>query len=331
MSSSTSSFKPAKRWLVVLALLGIFGALEVFTRTRLFGSSKDFRRFAGYDERARKLEEGAGVRFALVGNSSTDRGVDPAALHEALAANGLSATEDLFVADRSRINTWHFMLGKYFFRPGVRPDWVVVTFYENDLEDGNQIEIGRLAQFFTSVRDWPSVFDVDLPDLSQRADFVISSGWATFAAKERIRERVLKGLVPNFEDYALHANGAIYGYERRRAALAAGALRRPGTYRALQRLLQTASESGVRLIFVAYPTRPVPGRLQYEVPEATLAVLRQAKVPFIDLRRVEGLESAEWYEDDVHLNPQGRVPYSKALARELARVVREHGAAVPGS
>lgn len=325
MSSSTSNSDSLVagrpwRWQVPLALLLIFGALEIFTRTRLFNSSKDFRRFAGYPEKARHLEQRDGVRLALMGNSATDRGVDLPTLQNTFAAAGAHVSADLFVADQSRINTWQFMLQKYFVTPGIRPDWVVVTFYEDDLQDGNTVEIGRLAQFFTSVRDWPSVFSVDLPDWSQRIEFMLGSFWATFAASERIRERTLEALIPDFRPYTEAANTAIYEHNHRRArvtAASASTAARAHSLRALQRLLRTGADAGIRLAFVAYPTRTDSGRAQYVLAPETLQVLKDAGAPFFDLRRVDGLEGDAMYDDEVHLSAAGRIPYSKALATAL--------------
>ena len=328
MSSSTSSSSVGargRRWQVPLALLVIFGALELFTRTRLFNSSKDFRRFAGYGEKARHLEGSDGARLALMGNSATDRGVDLPTLQAAFAASGARVTADLFVADQSRINTWQFMLQKYFFAPGLHPDWVVITFYEDDLQDGNAVEIGRLAQFFTSVRDWPSVFALDLPEWGQRVEFVLASGWATFAASERMRERALEALVPDFRSYAAQANASIYEHNRRRRPARVDTTSAPApaprTHRALQRLLRTAADHGVRLAFVAYPTRLDSGRPPYVVPPETLQVLRDAGAPFFDLRHVAGLQGDAMYDDEVHLSAAGRIPYSRALATALTPLI----------
>src|SRR3954471_8748041 len=139
---------------VALGVVLFLIALELFTRFRLFEMSKDFRRFGSYPARARTLVETTGpVRLAFIGNSATDRGVDARVVDATLAGAGRPARSDLFVADQSRVDTWRFILERYFAAPGLRPDMVVVTFYENDLEDGNPVEIGRLAQFFTGVRD----------------------------------------------------------------------------------------------------------------------------------------------------------------------------------
>ena len=328
MSSSTSSSEAAPRrlrWQVPVFLLLIFGAVELFTRTRLFDTSKDFRRFAGYGQKARRLEQAPGVRMALIGNSATDRGVDVPTLQQAFAAEGARVTADLFVADQSRINTWQYMLQKYFVTPGLHPEWVVVTFYEDDLQDGNAVEIGRLAQFFTGVRDWPEVFALDLPEWGQRIEFVLSSFWATFAASERMRERALEALIPDFKSYAGTANATIYEHNRRRWAAAAAAeppAAHARTSHALERLLRTAREHNLHLAFVAYPTRTDAGRQVYAIPPETVQVLAASGAPLFDLRHVPGLEGDAMYDDEVHLSAAGRIPYSRALAGALLPLTR---------
>lgn len=323
MSSSTSSSRPRfDRRVLLLLVLCAFG-LEVFTRTKLFQMSKDFRRFGGYGERAQHLVHEDGFRIALIGNSATDRGVDlPVFLSTIRETAKKPVQADLFVADQSRINTWQFMLERYFFRPELKPDLIAITFYEDDLQDGNAVEIGRLAQFFTTVADWPQVFRVDLPDLNQRAEFVLSSFWATFAARERIKERVLELLIPNYKEYTEQANAVNFQHNRRKHGPAAGAAaERPVTHAALRRLLDEARQRGFRLCFVAYPTLTDGDRPPYEVAPQTLALLGDAGTPYFDLRRLPELRP-EHYADEVHLNESGKPLYSRRLAQALATLVK---------
>jgi hypothetical protein len=336
MPSSTSSSEPVpsparpgrmplldrRVW---LGLLALFVLLEIFTRTRLFAMSKDFRRFRTYPERAQALTESTGaVRLAFMGNSATDRGVDPRVVETALGARGVTARADLFVADQSRIDTWRFMFERYFAAPGRRPDLVAVTFYENDLEDGNVVEIGRLAQFFTTVKDWPEVFAGSVHGLDDRASFVIASGWATYAASDRIRERVMEALVPGFREHSERVNQIIFRHESARAAPAAAAPHAP-SFQVLGRLLARASERGIPLVFVAYPSLLNQGELQegqmpYELPPELLATLRAGGARLLDLRRVPGLRR-EHYADEVHLTEAGKPLYSQAFGAALATVL----------
>jgi hypothetical protein len=336
MSSSTFSSDLRPVWpelrrtglvvlvLVVCALLG----LELFARTKLVSMSKDLRRFSTYGDRTRELvARPDGRRVLLVGNSATDRGIDLPTFEATLsAARGGPGHGALLVADQSRINTWHFMLERFVFRPGLRPDLVVVTFYENDLEDGNRVEIGRLAHFFTDVRDWPSVFMVDLPTLDQQADFVLSSFSAAFATRERVKERLLRVLIPRYESFTTDVNAVIFKHEAARVQKAPEAA--PPGHVALDRLLARARQAGVRLAFVAYPTLTANGRLPYEIEPETRRRLEAAGAPLIDLRHVPGLD-ADLYDDEVHLNERGRPPYSAALARALAPLLTDPAASPP--
>ena len=324
MSSSTSSSDRAP-WVpllsrkVWLGLLVFLGALEIFTRVSLHDRSKDFRRFGGYPAKAAALVATANAqRIAFIGNSATDRGVDPRVVEAALARNGRpAAAAELFVADQSRIDTWRYIFERYFARPERNPDLVVVSFYENDLEDGNPIEIGRLAQFFTTIRDWPELFRVNLRTLDDRASFVISSFSATYAASDRIRERILPALVPGFRDHSERINEIIFQHEQQRRQRRAEAPTRP-RFAAVERLLDRAAERGVKLCFVAYPTLVAGGRSPYDLAPELLALLARRAIPLIDLRNVPGL-GPEFYADEVHLTEAGRARYSAALGEALAR------------
>ena len=324
MSSSTSSSDRAP-WVpllsrkVWLGLLVFLGALEIFTRVSLHDRSKDFRRFGGYPAKAAALVATANAqRIAFIGNSATDRGVDPRVVEAALARNGRpAAAAELFVADQSRIDTWRYIFERYFARPERNPDLVVVSFYENDLEDGNPIEIGRLAQFFTTIRDWPELFRVNLRTLDDRASFVISSFSATYAASDRIRERILPALVPGFRDHSERINEIIFQHEQQRRQRRVEAPTRP-RFAAVERLLDRAAERGVKLCFVAYPTLVAGGRSPYDLAPELLALLARRAIPLIDLRNVPGL-GPEFYADEVHLTEAGRARYSAALGEALAR------------
>ena len=293
----------------------VFALLELGTRYRLFNMSKDFRRFRGYPAKAQALVDGPGpLRIALIGNSATDRGVDAGVVEAAMAGQGRPAHVGLFVADQSRIDSWRFIFERYFAAPGLRPDLVVVTFYEGDLEDGKAVEIGRLAQFFTTVHDWPEVLTVNLHNLDDRASFILASGWATFAASDRIRERLYEAVVPNFQDDAARVNMVVYTHEER-ARLAHPAP--PPTFVALGRLLDRAAEVHVPLCVVAYPTLDTARGAPYPVSPELVALLRARGATFVDLRRIPGL-GPDFYADDVHLTESGRRPYSEALAAAIA-------------
>ncbi|APR84970.1 Hypothetical protein A7982_10319 [Minicystis rosea] len=302
--------------LLVLALLA--GGMEAVTRWVLFPASKDLRRFTTYPTRARTLAAANGVRLAFIGNSLTERGVDPALVRASLKDDfACDASADMFVADGSHINTWRWMVEEELWKPNLTPDLLIITFYEDGLEDGKRLEIGRLAQFFTDAGDWGELFRHDLTTLEQRADLVVSSAWATFAARERIKERVFT-LLPGYTAYAQRENESTL---RARSPHVAD-----GTARdALSRFLGRARANGSEVLFVAFPSRPRDPKAEvpYDVPVEMRQMIADAGMSYLDLRRMPEL-TPDCYDDDIHLNEAGRRIYSARFARELVPFIRLH-------
>jgi hypothetical protein len=315
-SISSSDDRPFRRILVrlVLVLLVVFVGLEIVTRALLLPRSRDFVRFAGYPRRAEELVHADGLRIAFIGNSAIQRGLDPTQFVAQLPNPTRRPVHvDLFVADGAEVNTWHYLMKRAFWQRDLNPNWFVVTFFGNALEDGNTIEIGRLALFFTEPADWPDVCALDLPTYSERAEFVLSSGWATFAARDRIRKRVLAEVVPDYKDFvedlhALRAHAVPPTSER--------------TCRVLERFLAAAREHGNRICFVAFPTRPSGVQPVYEINPKVPRLIHAAGMALLDLRSVPGL-AAEHYEDDYHLTPAGAAIYTRHFTQAISPII-EH-------
>jgi hypothetical protein len=306
---------------IALPPLVVMVLLEIVTRAWLLPASRDFRRFPAYPARAQELVDRDGLRIALVGNSATEQGVESELLAATLEGYGLGPVHvDHFVADGSQVNTWYFILERCFWSAGRRPDLVVLNFFgARGLADEEQMDIGRLAQCFTTVRDWPEVFQTDLPGGSQRVEFALSSFWATYATRQRIKDRLLGQVIPAYKDFTAEINRETFAHQQRQAA---GDRPRPSAqYRALERLLRRAREQDSRLCFVAFPYHP-PGGKPYEVDSAGLQRLAQEGTLYLDLRQVDEL-AASMYQDEVHLNQAGRSVYSRRLARALAPLLKQ--------
>ncbi len=298
----------ARKWIVLATILLVFLALEAVTRTKLFHASKDLSRFEKYPERARALCALPGEHVVFVGNSLTGEGVDPDQFGTQLGVNA-----GLFVADASHINTWYWLIRHEFYRQGIAPEVMIFNFYANSLDDGRRLELGRLAQFFTDRRDWSELFTHDVTSLEPRAEFILSSFWATYAVRDRIKERALD-LVPDFQDFAADMNAVNYAHEAQR--IPSGPKARP-TYLALERTMEDAKAHGVRLLFVAFPTQPPAGETSpYAIADDLRREIQNAGELLLDLRVVPQLEKRH-YRDDVHLNAEGRTIYTRFLAEQV--------------
>jgi hypothetical protein len=298
----------ARKWVVLATIVLAFLTLEAVTRTKLFHASKDLSRFEKYPARARALCAMPGEHVVFVGNSLTGEGVDAEQFGTELGVNA-----GLFVADASHINTWYWLIRHEFYRQGIAPDVMILNFYANSLDDGRRLELGRLAQFFTDRGDWPELFAQDITSLEPRAEFILSSFWATYAVRDRIKERALD-LIPDFQDFAGDMNTINFAHEAQRVP---SGPKRPATHLALERTMADAKAHDVRLLFVAFPTQPPAGQTSpYEIASDLRQEIQNAGELLLDLREVPQLEKRH-YRDEIHLNAEGRTIYTRFLAEQI--------------
>lgn len=316
MSSSTSNSDRRARvktlLAVVLGLAALAGGLEMTTRWMLYPRSQDFVRFADYPQRAAELCNKPGLRIAFVGNSATQCGVKPEQLVRQLTdLNHQPAHAELFLADGSSLNTWHYMVKQSFWRPHQNPDWLVVNFFNENLQDGAALEIGRLAQFFTGPDDWDELCEFDLPDFSKRAEFVASRHSATFAARDRIKARLLFEIIPEYREFAGELNQKQF--QQTKASTTKEA--RPATHRVLERFLDCAKRNRTNVIFVAFPTQR-EASTPYPLHADAERLIRASGAHLIDLRRTSELHK-DHYLDEIHLTDAGAQIYTRRLVQAV--------------
>ena len=90
-------------------------------------------------------------------------------------------------------------------------------------------------------------------------------------------------------------------------------------------LISRARAHDVRLVFVAYPTRPdksTSDSVGYEVDAAAINVVRDTGMQFLDLRKIDGL-TAEMYQDGIHLTPEGKAFFTGVLGKKLVSLINE--------
>ena len=322
MSSSTSSSDavPAARGRavrIVLLLVAALALLEGVTRELLVPASKDLSRFETYGARARQLVAAPVPRVALIGNSTAERGVLLDLLREEwLPRTGHPLSVDMFVADGSGVNTWYWIVAHDFWNRGLKPDLFVVIYYGSGLTDSSVMEVGRIARYFSDADDRSALFAHDFITLEQRVDFLLSSMSQAWAARDRIRERTLK-LIPGYEAFATQTNAINFQHERRRES---GAVAPKHTYRAFHRFVDRARQEGVPVVFVAFPSRAKEhGAIPYELSPEALREIADAGMQHLDLRRVAGLSPA-MYADDIHLNGEGQLVFTRELAEQIVKV-----------
>jgi hypothetical protein len=312
MILSTSNSKIIK---VVLLLVFFLLVGEVLIRYFLFNASKDFSRYSTYEERARVLVHQPGLRIAFVGNSMTEMGIDVSVFCDALRDTGIGqVSAEMFVADGSEVVTWYYMLQHLFWKRGYSPDLVIVLFNDYSFSGAEIVELGRLAQFFTSLTDWPELLLNDLRDTSSRLEFMVSSVWAAYAARERVKERTMKLLCIDYKEYL----GKLYSVSRQMAAdKSSPSGRQHNLHSNLERLVTRSKVFKTEICFVSFPNLH-----QYNVDPEVIEIIRYGGDHFIDMTNIPQLRP-EAYIDDFHLNESGRVFFSKYLSQRLLPILSQ--------
>jgi hypothetical protein len=312
MILSTSNSKISK---IVLLLVFLLLAVEVLVRYFLFDTSKDFSRYSTYEERARVLAHQPGLRIAFVGNSMTEMGIDLSVFRDALRNTGIGqVSAEMFVADGSEVVTWYYMLQHLFWKRGYSPDLIIVLFDDYSFSGAENVELGRLAQFFTSPADWPELLRNDLRDTSSRLEFMVSSVWATYAARERVKERTMKLLCINYKEYLLK----LYSVSREKAS-GKGPLGRGqhNLHSNLARMVARSKNFKTEFCFISFPNLH-----KYDVEPEVIEIIRSGGDHFIDMTRIPQLRP-EAYIDDFHLNEIGRVFFSEYLSQRLLPILSQ--------
>jgi hypothetical protein len=268
--------------------------------------SKDIRHIREIPTIVERLQNTQSSRVLFLGNSLTRAGVDLETLRQAIQAPaGKALTLESIYPDDTTICDWYYVYRTFLVNRRVNPDLVVVGYALDHLEDHAPLHMGRLGGYFGGWAALPEAFRYDIPEVGDRVQYALSSTSRLFADQERIRDRLLDFVVPNYRESAQALNSAALQSTRNRQE------RNQPTYQRLQRFIRLLQTNGTKLILVAMP---LPS--SYSIPDALTATVAAEGASLLDLRHVEGL-AKEDFPDHYHLSPKGAQIYSSALSTRL--------------
>ena len=316
MNLSTSSFNGLKTALVVLALLLV---VEAGMRRLEPYLSADVEHIESIPQIVSQFGQ-TSHDLLFLGSSMIRHGVDVDALEPVLAAQGVAPGTFAFsfiYPDASDILDWTYLY-HHLGPAAAQPDVIVINFAGDRLQDvhPNPQQVRRIARHHTSLRDVPAAFTRDFTTLSQRAEFLLSKTFVSFAHRERVRMRLMATL-PLYRQTqrSLNETQLAQASVATPAAVTPAATPAPGRYTRLKRFLAEIDTRSVRVVFVATPVRD-----PYRIDPALRTLLTDEGAELIDTRSVPGLPPAV-FDDALHLSPEGAEIYSRALAEKLAPVL----------
>jgi hypothetical protein len=312
MPSSTSGSK-SKAIAYAKALAAICAVLilvfEITSVYLLKHQSATYTRISlQYDEALKIHPAGAGEppSVLIVGNSLLLHGVQLNRLQELTSSR--MRLYPIFL-EATGYYDWLYALHGLFLR-GARPQVVILGVGVNYfLENGVRQDYAPMM--FFSARDTLDVASDLKLDRTASSNLLLAHSSTFWDTRSAIRMQVLKHMVPHLED--------LFSLVNQKPAVPEGREFAEITIPRLQRLRELCEANGARLILLVPPTLD-SGNAVNEMTAAAQAAGVEVSVP-IDPATL----SAKFYQPDgMHLNRDGAVLFTSALARELPEKVAAH-------
>lgn len=305
---------PHSEVLVIVTVLTALIAAEIVLRANQSALSGDIAHLERTTLITFQVSEGSGLRVLFWGNSLLGEGVDVDGLVPGLeAALDTPLSVGLVRPDGTTPLEWQYLFRKAVLNTGTPPDVLVLAFGPGHLKDRPAAPLlSRLAVHHVDLPDIPLLFEQDVHTLEARARFLTARVSAVFALAERIQPRIMDVAVPRYTDLApillLRQNSDdVETVEGDPAA--------ETSYHQLRSLLSAAKEAGVVVVAL-----PMPAPELWPLDQEEVAVLSEYGAVLLDVRGDVELK-AERFPDGVHLDREGRVAFTDAVAARLPDVI----------
>lgn len=307
MNLSIFSSKTEVRAIVGVVLLLL--ACEGFVRVAEVKISNDISHIREMPAIVERLRNANSPRVLFLGNSLTRDGVDLQAIRQAVRATAEErlALEGIY-PDDTTICDWYYVYRTFLVNRDVAPNLVVVGYIRSQLEDEASLRMGRLGAYFGGWSALSEAFRDDIPGVGDRIQYLISSVSLLFANRERIRDRLLDFIIPDYRRSARLLNGILLRRSQKPQE------RNQPTYQRLRRFIRLVQTNGTKLVLVAMPM-PDP----YPIADVLRSTVAGEGGMLLDLRYVSGLARTD-FPDRYHLSPSGAKIYSSALATDLQKL-----------
>jgi hypothetical protein len=297
MNSSTSSFRTELKVVagVILVLLGV----EVVMRSVEERLSVDIAHIRSGEEIAGRLKSSAGPGLLLLGNSLTREGIAPELLS---SGAGGTLTVEAYHPDGSSVNEWSYAYRRFFDRPGVAPDFLIIGAGRSHLFDSD-LPPENFGAYYCGSRDLGRYFARHVHDPDDAARFLLARFSVAFTNRRRVQPRLFTAVIPHYQE--------VLRILQTKPRLITAEVERDLGHRNLAELLKAAGTAGTRVAVVAIPM-PDP----YPLPDSTVRIIRDGGAILIDARGLDGIQPAH-FPDGYHLDPDGATILTEYLITQI--------------
>ena len=135
---------------------------------------------------AQTMMSGPEPRLLFLGNSMTREGIDEASFHEAVTDQGITPlTIGRIFPDNTQIGEWYYAFKKQCIRANRIPNFLVVSCPTEQLTDLAHFSVYKLGSTWTHYHDLFEVFENEVTEFGDRAEFLIAKHSSAFANRGR--------------------------------------------------------------------------------------------------------------------------------------------------
>jgi len=306
-ASNSAAVRYAKALLAICAIL--IAGLEVSANYLLRHNSATYTRISQQYKRAlliRSSEPGEPQSVLMVGNSLLLHGVQVDRLRS-LTSSSMNLYP-LFL-EQTGYYDWYYALRKLF-RQGARPDAVVVGVGVNYfLENGVRQDYAPML--FFDARDTLAVASDLQLDRTAASNLLLAHASTFWDTRSAVRTQMLNHSVPHLQE--------LFSLISPKPSLPQGSEFAVIAVPRLQKLRDLCEEHGAKLILLVPPT------LSSETAVGDMARAAQATGVDVSVPIDPEALSAKFYQPDgMHLNSDGAVLFTSALAKDLPERIIGH-------
>jgi hypothetical protein len=288
---------------VFIILVSVEGVVRMF-EARLSGNINHIKELPGIAHQVR-LTGSHVPKFIFIGNSLTNNAIDLSVIGESIRTSENSEVHVFkMTPDATALAEWYCIFNNYL-------DWldndnftVVIGFAWALLSDQYPINASKLGGYFCTIADSGKLRMTGLTTHQEYLRFLAGKISHTYANRELIRNRILDWIIPAYANTTQGLNQA----ERERR----NGREQYFTYRLLTKLVSDIRDSGGKIVLMAMPVIT-----PYEIDAQLLAEVERLNVPLLDYRHVFASDSSSLFEDQIHLNSEGRRRFSKLISGSL--------------
>lgn len=287
---------------VIAAVALAFSVVELGIRAIEDNLSIDVKHIHAIPSIVASLDRKPAPHVLFLGNSLTRASVHTEAIAEVWPEAPSMAR---IHPDDTTLLDWHYIYQRYFGKEKPRPNLIVVSFVQSQLDDSQEIHVDRMGSHFAGFQFAREAFEHDVHETGDRIEFMLAGAFRAMANRERVQNRVLAS-VPGYKELANAVNHGV----RAKAGTPAS---RPGPplYTRLHRFLAAAGARGDKVLFVAIPL-PRPYKVAGELRDA----IQEGGASLIDMQGVEPLTRQD-FPDGYHLSEEAAPRFSRALGRAI--------------